>query len=220
MHRSASSEANVPASSRASRNTIARDPKIHRRNASNEKDPLPQKRRSERSTVEGQGCRTILATSREARPGGMAPTSSPCDPPDCCPAGCPSSSVCADSFGNRGRCSHRVEVEIRRTQENTKVCFRIHRSRTKILQGRTLELESVKNTRHDNDDETILIPVTSSRCTRHTWTGTIRVDKRGGEKRNRAEGSSNEQERKKVVDQDDVGYCEDRERDTHQVQGW
>ena len=63
--------------------------------------------------------------------------------------------------------------------------------------GRTLELESVKNTRHDNDDDTILIPVTSSRCTRHTWTGTIRVDKRGGEKRDRAEGSSDERERRK-----------------------
>lgn len=156
MHRSASSEANVPASSRASRNTIARDPKIHRRNASNEKDPLPQKRRSERSTVEGQGCRTILATSREARPGGMAPTSSPCDPPDCCPAGCPSSSVRADSFGNRGCCSHRVEVEIRRTQENTKVCFRIHRSRTKILQRQDLrtrecqEYASRQRRRHDS----------------------------------------------------------------------
>lgn len=24
----------------------------------------------------------------------------------------------------------------------------------------------------------------------------------------------------KVVDRDDIGYCEDRERDTHQVQGW
>ena len=100
--------------------------KIHRRYASNEKDPLPQKRRSERSTVEGQRCRTILATSREARPGGMAPTSSPCDPPDCCPAGCPSSSVRADPFANRGCCSHKVQVEIRRnTNGNGKVSLRI-----------------------------------------------------------------------------------------------
>lgn len=125
------------------------------------KYPLPQTRRRERSTPEGRGCRTILATSREARPGGMAPASSPCDPPGCCPAGCPVPAVrgfrAARSLAT-GRTARVGKLRSEGSRSTSSVTTRrrearISRPQEEVLDGRT---SPSVTTRHG--DTHILVP--------------------------------------------------------------